>query len=61
MIFKNLVSLISGIDQGDFDLKSEVNKDESMLKRSIIELVKRDLELRPFILFMGKYDDHLVE
>lgn len=42
-------------------MKSEVHKDESQLKNSILKLVKDDLKKRPFILFMGKYDSKLVK
>ena len=61
LTFQNLHTLVSGVDQGDFDLKSEVDKDATKLKESIKSLIRRDLDDRPFIVFMAKHDEQLVE
>ena len=61
IVFENLLSLVSGVKQGDFDLKSEVEKEVPQLKSSLLSLVKKELELRPFIIFMAKQEQDLVD
>ena len=58
--FQNLSSLITGVKKDDFQLSAIIHQKESDLCNAVINRVKTDLEMHPFILFMEKTNDKLV-
>ena len=59
--FENLATIVSGIKTNDFELSAEVKKTEEVLVKKLIERVKNEFDAHPFIVFMAKENQKLID
>ena len=58
--FDNLATTIQGKKVSDFDLSAEVHQDEDKLVAMMVERVEKEFDEHPFIVFMAKHNEPLV-